>query len=167
MPKTLTLTTRLTVEQCLARLRQSVQPVPVVQFRRPRRQTFHGRISGNRFKLLVLGPQYLMNNAFMPFFYGRLTATPSGAIVEGRLRRHPFVVVFSALWFGGVAAFVTWLLWAAATGSGTFMVHPALAVFAILLLGAMGAVGMWFMRRAAQPQEQALLRFIGTVLEAA
>src|SRR6266404_5629635 len=55
---------------------------------------------GYKFRLYV---QRNYRNSFAPIFSGRLIPQASGTRVEGRFGMHPFVKMFLAVWFGGVA----------------------------------------------------------------
>jgi hypothetical protein len=55
---------------------------------------------GYKFRLYV---QRNYRNSFAPIFSGRLIPQVNGTRVEGRFGMHPFVKIFLAVWFGGVA----------------------------------------------------------------
>lgn len=54
------------------------------------------------------------SNSFAPFFYGKLTQSDGGAILEGRFRMNPFTRLFMVFWFAFLLLF----------GLGAVMVPP-------------------------------------------
>ena len=165
MARIVELRTRFSVDQCLGVLRTSSQLPPRIRFTVPLKQTFYGTFSPPRFRLFVLGPDYIPNS-FMPYFYGLLIPTSDGTILRGSLRRHPMVSVLFVLWCGWFFGILGFFLWAVVTGYGRFEVHPALAVLAVLCVWGMGVVVIRSGVRKGQPQEEALLKFVESILEA-
>ncbi len=44
-------------------------------------------------------------NSFAPFFYGKLSASENGTLIEGGFQMHPFARMFAVFWFSFVAVF--------------------------------------------------------------
>jgi len=76
------------------------------------------------------------------------------------------VSVLFVLWCGWFFGILGFFLWAVVTGYGRFEVHPALAVLAVLCVWGMGVVVIRSGVRKGQPQEEALLKFVESILEA-
>jgi hypothetical protein len=55
-----------------------------------------GEFRGEAFRLHT---RKYYQNAFAPFFYGRLSAIESGTVLEGSFRMHPFARLFMLFWF--------------------------------------------------------------------
>ena len=97
-----TLTTTLSEEECLSRLRKSLSPARVFTSTMPAKETFYGTIRGSRFRVCVVRPGDPRKNSFMPFLYGAVSPSLEGSRITGVIRRHTFIYFFMALWYTAV-----------------------------------------------------------------
>lgn len=72
-------------------------------------QPFRGRISGRHFKVVRLLGTFLglrYHNSWQPVIIGDIAPVAEGTEVRVKMRPHAFVAVFTAVWFGGLFAFL-------------------------------------------------------------
>ncbi len=60
---------------------------------------YQGEVSPNRFKISRV---IYYRNSFLPIIKGELKADLGGTRLDIKMSLHPFVIVFMAIWFGGV-----------------------------------------------------------------
>jgi hypothetical protein len=61
-----------------------------------------GEFRGSVFRLHT---KKYYNNSFAPFFYGKMTESDGGTVLEGGFRLHPFVRLFMLFWFSFLVIF--------------------------------------------------------------
>ena len=103
------LQTRLSIDDCKARLAASVDPVKLgwTISGYAGSQEILGKIWGNSFRLQK---RRNYRNSFAPYLYEQFMAGDGATRVEGEFRLHPFTKLFMALWFSFLAAFAAGVL---------------------------------------------------------
>jgi hypothetical protein len=125
--------------------------------------TVMGEFRGQVFRLHT---RKYYQNAFSPFFYGKLSSADGGTNMEGDFRMHPFARLFMLFWF----AFI--ILFALAPIIVPAAAHPAsgltrswyfagLAVLAILGIGLVLAG-----KRLGNGEQEVIHSFLKSTLEA-
>ncbi|MBS0658372.1 MAG: hypothetical protein JSR82_09040 [Verrucomicrobia bacterium] len=152
---TLTLRSSLPLEECQARL-QTHADVERLGF------TWTGyagskpilvKLKGNDFRLQK---RRFYHNSFAPLFYGRLQVAPTGTLIQGVFRLHPFVKVIMGLWLSGLALLL-WLFY-----PGLVQSPASWAFFGLPVVGAAIVYsGTWLARN----DKPAILSFLQTSLE--
>jgi hypothetical protein len=158
--------TALSPDECLQRLQaRASKRLSSSAWSPPEEGTVAAKLRANRFRLFAQGQKYV-RNSFVPFFYGRVEASREGTRIIGSFRMHPFVHVFLAIWFGGLAVMAVVFPVVAFSGNVqggkppfVFVVGPVL----MMLLGVgLVAVG----RRLSRGQIPRLREFLREELKA-
>jgi hypothetical protein len=122
-----------------------------------------GEFRGQAFRLHT---RKYYQNAFAPFFYGRLSADEGGAGLEGSFRMHPFARLFMVFWFAllivfAVAPLIVPAAKHAASGLNRNWYYAGLGVLAVLGV-AFVIIGKWL----GGGDQQVIQSFLKTTLEA-
>jgi hypothetical protein len=126
--------------------------------------TVVGEFRGSMFRLHT---RKYYNNAFAPFFYGKLTEADGGAILEGGFRMNPFVrlsmlfLISCVLLFGAAAIIVPAPAQPSGGVGGRGWFFGGLALAAILGVGLVQA-GKWLGRG----EQEVIHAFLKSTLEA-
>jgi hypothetical protein len=158
------LRTKLTMPECHARLGASIDLRGLaLSWEAQAPGAVLGEFRGPAFRLHT---RKYYSNSFAPFFYGKLTGTDGGAILEGGFRMNPFVRLFMVFWFSFLLLF----------GLGAVIVpaqaHPAIALgrgwlFSILVLLALLGVGLvQFGKWLGRGDQEVIRAFLKNALEA-
>ena len=157
------LQTRLSIDDCKARLADSVDPVKLgwtISGYAGSREIL-GKIRGNSFRLQK---RRNSRNSFAPYLYGQFKAADGGTRVEDEFRLHPFAQIFMALWFSFLAVFAISMLVLPSQGQAGSVRWPLLAVAAGMAAFGIGLVK--FSRWLARNEEGAILALLKSSLEA-
>jgi hypothetical protein len=122
-----------------------------------------GEFRGQAFRLHT---RKYYQNAFAPFFYGRLSAADGGAGLEGNFRMHPFARLFMVFWFAllivfAVAPIIVPAARYAASGLNRNWYFAGLGVLAVLGI-AFAIIGKWL----ANSEQEVIRGFLKSTLEA-
>jgi hypothetical protein len=161
----MTLRTCISIDECKARLATAID---VERFAfswsgYAGSKDILGKIRDTSFRLQK---RRYYRNSFAPFFFGRFVVSDGGTLIEGDFKMHPAVKVFLVIWFSFLAFFVLMTVTLTATGRahmdddrGLALVIPfGMAIFAVALVK--------FGQRLGRSEEQAILAFLKSALEA-
>ena len=122
-----------------------------------------GEFRGQAFRLHT---RKYYQNAFAPFFYGRLSTADKGADLEGRFRMHPFARLFLVFWFALLMVFALAPLIVpaakhAASGLNRNWYYAGLGILALLGV-AFVLIGKWL----GGGEQQVIHGFLKSTLDA-
>ena len=154
--------TRLTREELLIRLKESVEPKRGLSFnaikKQKNRKAYEGQLDQDGFKIQRV-IQY--RNSFLPQITGNFQRGRTGNEVHVKLRLNLFVLIFISLWMGGVtvACLSTVFISNTAGGLGYFALIP----FGMLLFGYL-LTTLAFSYEAKKSKKDLLKIFEGRIL---
>ena len=101
--ETIVIETPLTKEETISNLSKSIEPEKSFRFfNKSDTKDFEGQLRGNEFEIKRI---ISYRNSFLPIIKGRLQTFGTGTRVTVNMRLHAAVIIFMAVWFGGVGLF--------------------------------------------------------------
>ena len=159
------LRTRLSAEECRARLASATDLGGLaLSWNSPAEAPqFLGDFRGAAFRLHT-GRYY--TNSFAPFFYGHLSPSDNGTVIEGEFKMHPFARISTVFWFSFVAIFAAGgLIVPMGKQPGTSL-GPGTLFLALGCFMVLGMALVIFGRWLGRGEQKTILDFLKTSLEA-
>lgn len=100
--ETIVIETPLTKEETISNLTKNIEPEKTFRFNKSDTKDFEGQLRGNEFEIKRI---ISYRNSFLPIITGRVETNGSGTRLTLKIRLHVFVMIFMAIWFGGVGLF--------------------------------------------------------------
>jgi hypothetical protein len=159
---TISLQTRLSIDECNARLLASadIERMAWTMSGFAGSKEILAKVSQQGFRLQK---RRTNRNAFAPFFFGHFTAVEGGTLIEGDFNLHPATRSFGAIWFSFLLLFAVGVLVVAPEARTTSGVLPLLGFAA--LMGVFGVCLLTFGRRLAQGEQGVILAFLKHTFE--
>jgi len=169
MAETVTYKTRLTLEECVSRLKSRSKRARWVSFRGYPAGTVVHRLKGRSFRLKATLGSYT-TNSFQPVFYGSFEPGSDGTLIRGRYKMDNSTRIFMGFWFGFCILMFGLFFWACVIAPATgFETVDRTPYWTILVPIIMVAFGYWLVRfgqRVGLAQKRSMEEFFRTAFEA-